>query len=127
MQYSKEHVEYSELRDLHVRGSSAKQTINLNKRIVVFILHRNGVYSWSEDLGKQPPNLIQDQVTSRHFDRADNEVIYFAAEKLLQGTQIKIFQFFKVRIEFSNYETELIFEEKQDLDLIKTFGFDKSQ
>ena len=58
MKYDKEDVDYSELRDLHVRGSSAKQTINLNKRIVVFLLHRNGVYSWSEDMGEQPPKLF---------------------------------------------------------------------
>ena len=134
MGYDKEHVGGFQLRDLHVRGSSAKQTINLNKRIVIFFLHGNKIYTWSEDLGyKSPPKCLKDSdgretsVLSIHFDRADNETIYFAADKLIENTKIKVFQFFRLRIEFSNFVQELIYEEKQELDLIKTFGFDESQ
>ena len=83
----------------------------MNKRIVIFVLHGNKIYTWSEDLGRQsPPKCLQDSdgndtsVLSIHFDRTDNETIYFAADKLIENTKIKVFQFFRLRIEFSNFE-----------------------
>ena len=38
----------SNLLDFHVRGSSAKEKVNLNKKVMVFFLHEKGIFHWNE-------------------------------------------------------------------------------
>ena len=34
--------------DMHVRGSSSKEKINLNKVLMCFMLHENELYAWKD-------------------------------------------------------------------------------
>lgn len=45
-QYSFKNVNYKTLTDFHVRASSRKEKINLNKACIVFMMHGNELYGW---------------------------------------------------------------------------------
>jgi hypothetical protein len=44
--YDDDYVNFKELKDIHVRGSSRKEIIQLNQKLVVFMLHDESIYSW---------------------------------------------------------------------------------
>jgi hypothetical protein len=46
LKYSFEDVERGELMSFHVRGSSKKEKINLNKQLMVFMIHGKTLYNW---------------------------------------------------------------------------------
>ena len=45
-QYEDDYVHSKELKDIHVRGSSRKEVIQLNQKLIVFMLHDENIYSW---------------------------------------------------------------------------------
>ena len=45
-QYDDEYVHSKELKDIHVRGSSRKEVIQLNQKLIVFMMHDEHIYSW---------------------------------------------------------------------------------
>jgi hypothetical protein len=77
----------SPLLDFHVRGSSKKAKINLNKKIMAFFLHEKGIVRWDEKMpdgevelvsGDAPDFKDQSQLFT-FFDRKDDENIFFAS------------------------------------------------
>ena len=49
-EYSFSDVESAPLLDLFIRSSSSKQAINTNKKLFVFFLHKNSIYTWNENI-----------------------------------------------------------------------------
>lgn len=48
LEYEESFVNYKMLKDMHVRGSSRKEVIQLNQKLIVFLLHDDNMYSWIE-------------------------------------------------------------------------------
>jgi hypothetical protein len=89
-QYDDEFVHSRELKDIHVRGSSRKEVIQLNQKLIVFMLHDEHIYSWI-DLreGEQTEtnnnnirsvNRTHEHVTSTSFQIVDNNLFYYQSE-----------------------------------------------
>jgi len=45
-EYDDDYVNFKELKDIHVRGSSRKEVIQLNQKLIIFLLHDEQIYSW---------------------------------------------------------------------------------
>ena len=45
-EYDDNYVEKKPLLDIVVRGSSRKEVIQLNQKLIIFLLHDGNVYSW---------------------------------------------------------------------------------
>ena len=45
-EYEASAVQNAALKAIHVRGSSDKEEIDNNEKLVVFMLHQNQLYSW---------------------------------------------------------------------------------
>ena len=44
--YSMNQVNNSTITSFHVRGSSAKEKINLNKQLMIYVMHGHHLYGW---------------------------------------------------------------------------------
>lgn len=47
-QYTKENVKHKTLLDIHIRGSSDKEVIDNNEKLIVLMLHEGAVYKWTQ-------------------------------------------------------------------------------
>lgn len=122
-QYTKEDVDFQPLSDLHVRSSSAKQAISLNKKMQIFVIHGKTLFTYCE--GTQYMRLVMD-LDCQNFNRLDDDNIFFRKDIETKKGQ-KIFQFLQLNIEFSSFSIESIYEEKQDREVIETIGYDFAQ
>ena len=60
-EYEDDYVNFKELKDIHVRGSSRKEVIQLNQKLIIFMLHDGDIYSWidqKEADGKQNNTIV---------------------------------------------------------------------
>lgn len=57
--------------EFHVRGSSRKEKINLNKQLIIFIMHENELWGWnSKELAK-----VSD-IADNFYYLSDDSVFY---------------------------------------------------
>ena len=90
----------SPLIDFHVRGSSKKEKINLNKKIMVFFMHEKGIFYWNEKmtpeegltLVKGEADRDKSQIYS-YFDRQDDENLFIAYHTKRREDNISEFKF----------------------------------
>lgn len=47
LKYPFEKVQGKQIKGIHVRGSSRKEKINLNKNLMIFILHGSDLWGWN--------------------------------------------------------------------------------
>jgi hypothetical protein len=45
-EYKSEDVGYKPLTNIHARGSSRKEAVDTNCKLVIFLLHEKNLYSW---------------------------------------------------------------------------------
>jgi len=63
MEYTKESVDHAPIMDFHVRASSDKEDISLNRKLAAFFLQNNTVYQWFSGVrGYGDPNRQPQQV-----------------------------------------------------------------
>ena len=121
-EYEKAQVNDEQIFDMHIRGSSAKDRINVNKKLVAFFLHSGSCYFWCE--GRDMLTKVTDTI-SVAFDRIDDEDIFLAVRG--SKKEVPVFKYMEITVEFSIYKIEPVFEEKMDTEEIKAFGFDQMQ
>ena len=83
-EYTAEEVEFMPLDDMFVRGSSRKEVIQLNEKLIIFILHRGTLYQWTEGYkgrdGKMLLKVCNDprlSILSRELVRLDDRHFFF--------------------------------------------------
>ena len=111
--YYERKEDYGPLLDFHVRGSSAKEKVNLNKKIMVFFLHERGIYHWNETHRENDvAPVVEVNVDTKEllfpiFDRTDDENIYFATRTKNMKKDGKIeFRFNQILLNFNEYTIE---------------------
>lgn len=90
LEYEESFVNYKMLKDMHVRGSSRKEVIQLNQKLIVFLLHDDNMYSWIEqkEAGEETQisnsirkvNSDYEKVISNSFQEVDNNLFYYQTE-----------------------------------------------
>jgi hypothetical protein len=101
----------SPLMDFHVRGSSKKEKINLNKKVMAFFMHEKGIYYWHE---KMKSNTEVEMVLGEsdadgrtkiysYFDKKNDENLYIASHTLREEDGISQFRFDQIKISFNEY------------------------
>jgi len=73
------------LKDIHVRGSSRKEVIQLNQKLIVFMLHGTHIYSWIDQKDSKvlenntviKVNKTHENVISTKFQVVDNNLFYY--------------------------------------------------
>ena len=123
----------SNLLDFHVRGSSAKEKVNLNKKIMVFFLHEKGIFYWNENkdntavipvAGPMPGgNKAEIQP---NFDRKNDENIYFAS-RIKKKDDVTQFQFNQIKMHFNEFTIESQFIETEYFEKIASYGYDYAE
>tara|TARA_B110000285_G_C15073020_1_gene589086 strand:+ start:592 stop:870 length:279 start_codon:yes stop_codon:yes gene_type:complete len=48
LKYTEDEVSFKSLKDMHIRGNSKKEIINLHKELIIFLLHEDKLFSWIE-------------------------------------------------------------------------------
>lgn len=73
MKYTFEDVNFQKNKSFHVRASSKKEKINLNKKLMVFLIHGDTLYYWVD--GKDKIEQIDTGTTS--FKYFNDEKIFY--------------------------------------------------
>ena len=80
MKYTFADVKNEKIKSFHVRASSIKEKINLNKKLMVFMIHGSTLYYWVD--GK---NKIE------QIDTGTTSFKYFSDEKLFYRTTENVY------------------------------------
>jgi hypothetical protein len=118
VQFPKEQFGDQPIVDFHVRGSDEKQLISLNKRIVCLILTSDSLYFWNPSMGSAKFVMF---TSCQTFNRINDSSVLVSYQD-----EVK-FELTRLDIEFTQFEQEIIYEESQEFDTIKSFSYDYSQ
>jgi hypothetical protein len=107
----------------HVRGSSGKEEIDLNKVLQIFILHGNELWAWR---GTEMEKISE---KASYYEYLSDEAFFFQEEinytdkdsKIISNSVIKI-----VECQYNQYEVKMIYENKDDRVQVHNFGIDTS-
>ena len=74
LEYNFDEVDSLQLNTLHVRSSSIKERINLNKNLFAFMLHGTKLVVW-KGIDQMPIEVVDENVSNLTFE--NDEVIYY--------------------------------------------------
>lgn len=108
MEYTKAEVENKSIIDLHVRSSSEKEPIDMNKRTIAFFLHENNMYFWCE--GKSKLKKVNNDFTirSEKFERLNDNNIMLFTEHFNDKNELT-FCLRQIIVEFSMFDTKYVY------------------
>jgi hypothetical protein len=84
-EYSFKRVDKKKCTSFHVRGSSAKEKVNLNKKLMIFMMHEDTLYGWIEEekdlkeIAKNASNL---------YYLSDDAFFFMTTEPIDEGKKI---------------------------------------
>tara|TARA_B110000285_G_C14900003_1_gene502770 strand:+ start:178 stop:591 length:414 start_codon:yes stop_codon:yes gene_type:complete len=88
LKYSFESVKNQELLSFHVRASSRKEKINLNKALIFFMMHGHTFYGWCEGDGQKviPVNSKADEPDgnahcSNYYYQSDDALFFMISRE----------------------------------------------
>lgn len=97
----------------------------MNKKITAFFLHGRDMYFWVEGKTKIKKVNTDFQVVSESFTWInDNNLIIFTEHFNSQNQTV--FSLRQIMVEFSGFETKILYQQKQILSKVKAFAFDMS-
>jgi hypothetical protein len=108
LKYSKEDVDNKTINDLHVRSSSEKEPIDMNKDTIALFLYEEDVYFWCK--GKKKPKKVNLDYTVRgfKFERLDDNNLILFTEFTNNENELT-FGLTQIMIEFSNFSTKYVY------------------
>lgn len=108
----------------HVRGSSSKEKINLNKKLLIFTLHGSDLWSW---------NGVKMEIVSErayNFYYLSDDKIFFmktmAKKMKLSDREVMHSHIFLIECLFGSYKTTSIYEDHDSRAEILNFGVDNT-
>ena len=122
LQYPFMDVESKAITGFHVRGSTEKEKINLNKVLTILILHEDSLFLWNG--GK----LISIASKVSNFDYISDDRILFKTTEQTQVNQRKVMhsKVFILEALFSSYSLRNIYEDPNELAEILNIAVDPS-
>jgi hypothetical protein len=84
------------LKNFHVRSSSRKEKINLNKALIIFMMHGSKLYGWCEHDGNKvtpvnsfcddpDPQALLEAKCSNYYYLSDDSLFYMVTKPILVG------------------------------------------
>lgn len=134
LQYSNENVKNLALSGFHVRSSSRKEKVNLNKALICLMMHGNILYGWCESDGNKvtPVNTFSTEadpaaMCSNFYYLSDDEAFYMTNKEMKSGKRRVIHSQIKlVQAQFGTYKVSDIYEDKDARAEILNFGVDNT-
>ena len=110
--YSYSDVKFQPLLDIEIKCEYKKSSSDSNKKLLVFFLHRNNIYSWQKNQ-KRLTDVSESK--SRHLTKLNHNEFLFRADYSQVSEEQEMEYFFsikRIRIQFSTYKVMTIYEEK---------------
>ena len=85
--YSFDDVGGSLLKGFHVRGSSVKEKINLNKKLMLFMQHESTLWAWK--YGDTSLSKIDENVSNMYY-QSDDQIFYMTTKEIDGANGMKI-------------------------------------
>jgi len=133
-QYKVSDVENKSLTKFHVRGTSRNNLMpdgskqETNEKIMIFALHENSLYNWTmmdeSSVSDQSINFVCN-IKSKTFHIQNDEKFYMLQE-FIDNNGIVRKQIIKFKIYFSEFRSEIVYQEDPSQFLI-AFKLDDSQ
>ena len=84
-EYDTKHVGHKQLNGIHIRGSSIKEEIDLNQKLIVFFLHDENLWYWKESFGDssntiKKVNKDTEIVRCQSIQSVDNNKFFYQVE-----------------------------------------------
>lgn len=113
---------------MHVRGSSRKENIDFNEKLILLLLHGDTLYSWTQTMGQQKYdlNFIQ-RISSKALYPKNDYCVYFRQDTLTENEEQVIFEEIrKIEINFSTFEISTVYIETSLVDVLLSVNYDKN-
>ena len=79
-EYKHADVDNRDLLKVYARGSSRKQKIDVNNKLVIFFLHRGAIYSWTQfdahSCAKIKINFVSQTCSTEFYMHSTNQFYY---------------------------------------------------
>ena len=85
--YSFDDVDGTLLNGFHARGSSSKEKINLNKRLIIFMQHGSTLWAWKQ--GDTSIEKIDENVSNMYY-QSDDQIFYMTTEEICLSCDKKV-------------------------------------
>jgi len=122
--YSFSRVKDERIVDFHVRGSSHKEKINLNKVLMVYVLHGTSLYGWIEG---DELKLIAHNASNLYY-LSDDDVFYMQTHEItLFNKHIEHSKVYMLQSLFGSYKVSEIYQDKDIRAEILNFGVDNTR
>jgi hypothetical protein len=124
LRYGFETVNHKLVSGFHVRGSSRKEKINLNKQLMVFIMHDDELWGWNS---KELDRISQNQASNMYY-LSDDSVCYLDTNSIIVGgkhiehSEVKL-----IDCLFGSWKETCIYEEREKKAEILNFGVDNQR
>ena len=135
LKYSSEQVDSGQLTDFHVRASSRKEKINLNKALILFMMHGSKLYGWCENKDGNkvsPVNYNCDESNgnafcSNYYYVSDDSLFYMTTDQIQIGKRLVLHSEIKfVECQFGSYKVTNLYQDKDKRAEILNFGVDNT-
>lgn len=118
-------MDNEEIKGFHVRGSSSKEKINLNRSLIVYIMHGSNLYAWVEKY--QDLKFISNYASNLYY-LSDDEVFFMKTfEITLNNKKIEHSKVFKIESLFDSFKVSDIYQDKDIRAEILNFGVDNTE
>ena len=115
------------LQSFHVRGSSKKEKINLNKVLICYMMHGNSLWSVTPNLAT--PQKIDDNAHNLYY-LSDDSFFYMVTEEIQineRNASVQHSQVYMIESQFGNYTKTAIYKDKDIRAEILNFGVDNTR
>lgn len=132
LEYKSDEVNSESLVKMHCRGSSHKQPINLDNKLIVLVLHGFDIYMWMQPnffddftVRKNKLMLIQ-KVTSKCLRIHNDSCLYFKTESVEENDGRTLHQdvIKRLTLSYCNYQIKTVYIDSDVKDKIMAFNTD---
>ena len=112
LQYPAADVEDKSLKSIFVRGSSRKEVIQLNQKLIIFLQHEEKLFAWV-DGGEKRLVCVNPKysvgITSKELVIQDDNRFWFQQNSIFRNESVS--QIVRVNLGFSDFNSEVIQQE----------------
>lgn len=125
LRYPFKRVNEEKITAFHCRGGSQKEKINLNRALMIYIMHGESLYAWTG-----PGTKLQKIDTDCHnlYYMSDDVVFYMRTKTVsLDNKHIEHSRIFKIESKFGSYQKSEIYMDQDNRAEILNFGVDNTR
>ena len=123
--YKFSEVDSNQVQGFHVRGSSAKERINLNKVMMCYILHGSDMFVYHKSL--KTVTLIDKRASNMYY--LSDDVIFYKTTEMINfhGHEVEHSKIYMIESQFSSYDKTMVYKDRDPQAEILNFGVDNTQ